>query len=157
MALFMPEIPEAYYPIEAFHRMGVVYTSLPTSLGDQQISDRIHNLGVKYLFTVNAGWHNEKAVFYKEELLDYRLLGARDFLRIIHQFSPPEIVRKLDDPQAGARVDAGDEAAISRVFPTRKDQNPYAGSFVGLCNYPSLARLTYAVAEARGLERGKTP
>jgi hypothetical protein len=40
---------------------------------------------------------------------------------------------------------------INEVFPTRKEQNPYAGSLIGLGNYPSLVHLTYAVAEKRGL------
>lgn len=81
VALLMPEIPEAYYLIEAFHRMGVVYTSLPTSLGDQQVSDRIDNLGVKHVFTVNGGWHKGKKVFYKKALLDKALndYSRRDF------------------------------------------------------------------------------
>jgi acrylyl-CoA reductase (NADPH)/3-hydroxypropionyl-CoA dehydratase/3-hydroxypropionyl-CoA synthetase len=75
VALLMPEIPEAYYLIEAFHRMGVVYTSLPTSLGDQQVSDRIENLGVTYLFTVDGGWHKGKTVRYKKTLVDQALEG----------------------------------------------------------------------------------
>ena len=49
VAMLMPEIPEAYYLIEAFQRLGIVYTSLPTSLGDQQVSDRVENLGVTCL------------------------------------------------------------------------------------------------------------
>ena len=73
VALLMPEIPEAYYLIEAFHRMGIVYTSLPTSLGEQQVSDRIDNLGVRHVFTVNGGWHKGKEVFYKKGLLDKAL------------------------------------------------------------------------------------
>ncbi len=73
VALLMPEIPQAYYLIEAFHRMGVIYTSLPTSLGDQQVSDRIENLGVRYVFTANGGWHKGREVFYKSELLDRAL------------------------------------------------------------------------------------
>ena len=82
VALLMPEIPEAYYLIEAFHRMGIVYTSLPTSLGDQQVSDRIDNLGVKHVFTVNGGWHKGKKVFYKKALLDKALddYSRRDFV-----------------------------------------------------------------------------
>lgn len=87
VALLMPEIPEAYYLLEAFHRMGVIYTSLPTSLGDQQVSDRIDNLDVKYVFTVNAGWHKGRGVDYKTDLLD----------RALSHFSKKEYVSSLLD------------------------------------------------------------
>jgi acrylyl-CoA reductase (NADPH)/3-hydroxypropionyl-CoA dehydratase/3-hydroxypropionyl-CoA synthetase len=95
VALLMPEIPEAYYLIEAFHRIGVVYTSLPTSLGDQQVSDRLDNLGVNYVFTVNGGWHKGKSVFYKKYLLDCAL---GDFSRKSYVLRILEDL--LDKPQA---------------------------------------------------------
>jgi hypothetical protein len=62
-----------------------------------------------------------------------------------------EMITKLDDPDTRARIEAGDETAIMQVFPTKREQNPYAGSLVGLGNYPSLVHLTYAVAKVRGL------
>jgi acetyl-CoA synthetase len=62
-----------------------------------------------------------------------------------------EMITRLDDPDTRTRIEAGDETAITRVFPTKREQNPYAGSLVGLGNYPSLVHLAYAVAKVRGL------
>ena len=59
--------------------------------------------------------------------------------------------RCLDDLKDRSLVEAGDETAINEVFPTKKDQNPYAGSLVGLGNYASLVHLAYVVADTRGL------
>ena len=50
-----------------------------------------------------------------------------------------------------AQVESGNETIIHTIFPSKKDQNPYAGSLVGLGNYPSLVHLTYAVAKAKGI------
>ena len=61
------------------------------------------------------------------------------------------IVKALEDSDIRARVANGDETTIHTVFPSKKDQNPYAGSLVGLGNYPSLVHMTYAVAKAKGI------
>jgi acrylyl-CoA reductase (NADPH)/3-hydroxypropionyl-CoA dehydratase/3-hydroxypropionyl-CoA synthetase len=103
VALLMPEIPEAYFLIEAFHRMGIVYTSLPTSLGHQQVSDRIDNLGVKFVFTVNGGWHKGKPVFYKADLLD----------RSLEDFARRETVRHLLETSLEGRGRADLEELLS--------------------------------------------
>jgi hypothetical protein len=61
------------------------------------------------------------------------------------------IVKGLEDPDIRAKVATGDGTTILTVFPSKKDQNPYAGSLVGLGNYPSLVHMTYAVAKAKGI------
>jgi hypothetical protein len=59
--------------------------------------------------------------------------------------------KRLEDPITRAQVEVENETTIHTVFPSKKDQNPYAGSLVGLGNYPSLVHLTYAVAKAKGV------
>jgi len=61
------------------------------------------------------------------------------------------IVQTLEDPDIRSKVANGDETVIHNVFPSKKDQNPYAGSLVGLGNYPSLVHMTHAVAKAKGI------
>ncbi len=105
VALLMPEIPEAYHLIEAFHRLGVVFTSLPTSLGDQQVSDRLDNLGVRYVFTVDAGRHKGHQVFYKKTLLDSAL----------DRFAPKEYVRGVLGELQG-RLSEGAWSELEKFF-----------------------------------------
>jgi hypothetical protein len=62
------------------------------------------------------------------------------------------IVQPLEDPDIRLKVANGDGTVIHNVFPSKKDQNPYAGSLVGLGNYPSLVHMTYAVAKAKGIK-----
>ena len=61
------------------------------------------------------------------------------------------IVKALEDPDIRSKVATGDGTTIHTVFPSKKDQNPYAGSLVGFGNYPSLVHMTYAVAKAKGI------
>jgi len=65
------------------------------------------------------------------------------------------IIRKLNNAKTMSLVEAGDETAINDIFPTKRDQNPYAGPLVGLGNYPSLVHLTHVVAETRGVNENR--
>jgi hypothetical protein len=80
--------------------------------------------------------------------------SLRRFGSLLGSLTDGEIIRitnELDDPKTRSLVEGGDDTAISDIFPTKKEQNPYAGSLVGLGNYASLVHLSYIVAETRGL------
>jgi hypothetical protein len=80
--------------------------------------------------------------------------SLRRFGSMLGSLADEEVIRmihELDDPETRLLVERGDDTAISDIFPTKKEQNSYAGSLVGLGNYPSLVHLAYVVAEKRGL------
>ena len=69
-------------------------------------------------------------------------LADEEIMRIVHE---------LDDPKKRLLVEGGDDTAINDIFPTKKHQNPYAGSLIGLGNYASLVHLAHVVAKTKGL------